>query len=299
MTSRRKFLKSSVAGAAACALPAWTGVALAQAKLPTRPIPGTADSLPVIGLGNSQAFRDGDMAASLELVRLFHERGGAYIDCAGLSRFVVAEVAKQMKATSQLFLGTYFMDEEEAAMRENIARLLEITGKSQLDLVHAYPEFAIPNWDMFRRWKDEGLTRYIGISRHNKQFYDAMMSVMETGTVDFIQVNYSPLEREAEDRILPMAMDKGIAVNINRPFINGDYFRLVRGHELPEWAAEFNAVSWAQFSLKFILAHPAVNCVLTETANPDHAIDNIGGGFGAMPDTETRERIFAHLKSLQ
>ena len=104
---------------------------------------------------------------------------------------------------------------------------------------------------------------------------------------------------EAEERILPMAMDLGVAVNINRPFINGDYFKLVSGHELPDWAAEFNAVSWAQFALKFILSHPAVNCVLTETANPDHAIDNIGAGYGLMPDDEMRERIFVHLKSLQ
>lgn len=299
MTSRRAFIKTTAAGAAALALPAWSDVVLAQAKLPTRPIPGTDDVLPVIGLGNSQVFREGDMAASLGLIRTFHERGGAYIDCMGLSRFVVSEVVKQMNAGRDLFLGTYFMDEEEPVMRENIKRILEITGKSQLDLVHAYPEFAIPNWDMFRRWKDEGLTRYIGISRHNKEYYEDMMSLMDTDTVDFIQVNYSPLEREAEERILPMAMDKGIAVNINRPFINGDYFSLVRGHELPEWASEFNAVSWAQLSLKFILSHPAVNCVLTETANPDHVLDNIGGGFGAMPDTETRERIFAHLKSLQ
>mgnify|MGYP001820856417 CR=1 FL=1 len=299
MTSRRKFLKTTAAGAAALTLPAWTDVALAQAKLPTRPIPGTDELLPVIGLGNSRVFREGDMAASLGLIRTFHERGGGYIDCMGLSRFVVSEVVKQMNAGRDLFLGTYFMDEEEPVMRENIKRILEITGKSQLDLVHAYPEFAIQNWDMFRRWKDEGLTRHIGISRHNKEYYEDMMSLMETDTVDFIQVNYSPLEREAEERILPMAMDKGIAVNINRPFINGDYFSLVRGHELPEWASEFNAVSWAQLSLKFILSHPAVNCVLTETANPDHLLDNIGGGFGAMPDTETRERIFAHLKSLQ
>ena len=95
-----------------------------------------------------------------------------------------------------------------------------------------------------------------------------------------------------------MAMDKGIAVNINRPFLNGDYFARVSGHELPEWAAEFDCESWAQFTLKFSLSHPAVNCVLTETSNPEHAIDNIGAGFGAMPDEATRERIVMHLQSL-
>ena len=183
-------------------------------------------------------------------------------------------------------------------MRGNIQRLLELSGKEQLDLVHAWPEFAVPNWDTFRKLKDEGLTKYIGISRHRSSYYEQMMKVMETDTVDFVQVNYSPFEREAEERILPMAMDKGIAVNTNRPFLNGDYFGRVSGHELPEWAAEFDCESWAQFTLKFSLSHPAVNCVLTETSNPEHAIDNIGAGFGAMPDEATRERIVTHLKSL-
>ena len=143
------------------------------------------------------------------------------------------------------------------------------------------------------------MTRYIGVARHTSEAYPAMMELMKTGSVDFIQVNYSPLETEADERMLPMAMDLGIAVNINRPFINGDYFKLVSGQALPEWAAEFNAVSWAQFALKFILSHPAVTCVLTETANPDHALDNIGAGFGGLPDPETRQRIVAHIASLR
>jgi aryl-alcohol dehydrogenase-like predicted oxidoreductase len=95
-----------------------------------------------------------------------------------------------------------------------------------------------------------------------------------------------------------MALDKGVAVSINRPFINGDFFKLVRGHELPEWAAEFDCTSWAQFSLKYILSNPAVTCVLTETANPKHALDNIGAGFGRLPDEKTRQRMVQHLKSL-
>jgi diketogulonate reductase-like aldo/keto reductase len=300
MTNRREFLKTSGAAATVLAAPAtWSEVAMAQAMLPSRPIPGTDESLPIIGLGNSSVFTSGDMAASLDVIRAFHERGGAYIDCVLVSRFVVAEVAKQMDAGDDLFLGTYFMDAEESKLREDARRILETTGKEKLDLAHAWPEFGIENWEMFRRWKAEGLTKYIGLSRHQSSYYESMMGVMETDTVDFIQVNYSPFEREAEERILPMAMDRGIAVNINRPFQNGDYFKLVRGHELPEWAAEFNATSWAQFALKFILSHPAVNCVLTETSNPDHALDNISAGFGAMPDMETRERIYAHLKSLQ
>ena len=105
---------------------------------------------------------------------------------------------------------------------------------------------------------------------------------MNTGSVDFLQVNYSLMEPEAEERVLPTAMDNGVAVTTNRPFINGEFFSLVRGRELPGWAAEFDCESWAQFSLKFILSHPAVNCVLTETANPKHAVDNLGGRDGSF-----------------
>jgi aryl-alcohol dehydrogenase-like predicted oxidoreductase len=125
-----------------------------------------------------------------------------------------------------------------------------------------------------------------------------MMKMMETGTVDFLQVNYSPLETEADQQVLPMALDKGVAVTINRPFINGEFFSRVRGHELPEWAAEFDCDSWAQFSLKFILSNPAVTCVLTETANPKHALDNIGAGFGRLPDEKTRQRMVQYLNNL-
>ncbi len=299
MTNRREFLTKSGLGATALAVPGlWSAVAAAQEMLPKRPIPGTNDSLPIIGLGNSRAFADGNLDASRELIELFRSRGGAYIDCLYDLRFTVAEAVGKLAAENSIFLGAYCMEDDEAILRGNIQRMLELSGKEQLELVHAWPEYAVPNWDTLRKLKDEGLTKYIGISRHNSSYYDEMMKVMETDTVDFVQVNYSPLENEADERILPMAMDKGIAVNINRPFLNGDYFALVSGHELPAWAAEFDCESWAQFTLKFSLSHPAVNCVLTETANPEHLIDNIGAGLGAMPDEETRERIVTHLRSL-
>ena len=124
-----------------------------------------------------------------------------------------------------------------------------------------------------------------------------MMGVMATGTMDFLQVNLSPLETEAEDRILPMAMDKGVAVTINRPFINGAYFDRVRGHDLPGWATDFDCESWAQFSLKFILSHPAVTCVLTETANPKHLVDNLGAGMGRLPDEAMRAKMLELIQS--
>jgi diketogulonate reductase-like aldo/keto reductase len=299
MHDRRSFIKRASFAASLMAAPAsWLVAAADQQTLPRRAIPGTSDSLPVIGLGNSNAFRRGDVSGSTALIKLFHQHGGAYIDCTGDSRFVVASVADSLGIAKDLFLGTYFAGDDEATMRQDISRLLAMTGKKQLDLAHSYPEFGEPNWDLFRKWKYEGLTKYIGVARHHESYYDTMMKMMATGTVDFLQVNFSPLESAAGKQVLPMALDKGVAVSINRPFINGDFFKLVRGHELPEWAAEFDCTSWAQFSLKYILSNPAVTCVLTETANPKHALDNIGAGFGRLPDEKTRQRMVQHLKSL-
>ncbi len=296
MSDRREFLRLTVAAAAGAA--AWPAIASVSAQLPRRPIPGTDDSLPIIGLGNSNAFREGDVETSTRVISTLLEHGGSYIDCGGSSRFVVGEVVNQLDAADSAFIGSYFAGADDAAARADAERLLQVSGKPQLDLMHNYPEDAVPNWDRFRAWKDEGLTRYIGVARHRKEAYPQMMEVMRTGTVDFLQVNYSLLETEAEQEILPLAMDLGVAVTINRPFINGRYFEIVRGHDLPGWAAEFDCESWAQFSLKFILSHPAVNCVLTETANPRHAEDNIGAGFGRMPDAETRARMLDHMRSI-
>lgn len=297
---RRDFIAAAVAGTTMTALA--PSLALADAgtarRLPRRPIPGGDDTLPVIGLGNSNAFREGDMQTSRRVIRTLAEHGGAYIDCAGPSRFVVAEAATGLGVADEVFIGSYFSGADEAASRAEATRLLEALGRPHLDLMHGYPEDAVPNWEAFRAWKEEGLTRYIGVARHVAEAYPAMMKLMKTGTVDFLQVNYSPLETEAEEEILPLAMDRGVAVTINRPFINGRYFDVVRGHELPGWAAEFDCDSWAQFSLKFILSHPAVTCVLTETANPKHMLDNIGAGFGRLPDDAMRQRMLEHIRSL-
>lgn len=299
MTNRREFLTALGLGAAALAAPLpWSAIASAQAKLPRRPIPGTGDTLPVIGLGNARVFADGDLPASRELIDVFHRGGGAYIDCLYDLRFVVAEAIGDLEAGDDMFIAPYCMEEDEAGLHGSIQRILDLSGKKQVDLAHAWPEFAVPNWDTLRKLKDDGLARYVGISRNNSKYFDDMMKVMETETVDFVQVNYSPLEREAEQRILPMAQDTGVAVNVNRAFLNGDYFGMVSGRELPAWAAEFDCKSWAQFALKFILSHPAVTCVIAETSNPEHAIDNMGAGFGAMPDEATRERIASYLQSL-
>jgi len=298
MTDRRVFLKAAGAAALTSVYP---GAAFAsdQSLLPSRPIPGTDEELPIIGLGNSRAFAEGDLDLSRQLIEILRSRGGRYIDTLGASRFTVAAIMQDQRLQSELFVGTYLGTVQYRNMAEELDRVRKAQGKERLDLVLTY-DFAdfLADPGKYRRLKDDGLTRFIGGARHRVEFHEAMMRLMGLDAVDFIQVNYSLLETEADERLLPMAQDKGVAILVNRPFMNGEYFDIVGGHELPEWAAEFDCSSWAQFSLKFILSHPAVNCVLTETANPAHVVDNLQAGLGRLPDEATRQKMLELVRGL-
>jgi diketogulonate reductase-like aldo/keto reductase len=147
------------------------------------------------------------------------------------------------------------------------------------------------HWPQLRAWKDAGEARYLGVTVSSAELYDRLETFLRRESPDFVHVNYSVMEPGAEERILPLARDRGLAVLTNRPFMNGAYFPRVNDHPLPAWAAEFDCTSWAQFSVKYILAHPAVTCVLTETTNPRHMEENIRVAFGRLPDERTRQRM--------
>ena len=298
MHDRREFIYSVVSAALAAAVPLKVS-ALGRLALPRRAIPGSDETLAIVGLGNARVFYESDMEMSRELIRIFLEHGGSYVDTGWDARETVGKIVRENDAHEQLFLGTYIEGEDLPSMRAEIRRLLDIQGGESLDLVQvmAVDDFSRRR-DQFAALKDEGLTRYLGVARYAERFYPPMMKLMEDDAVDFIQVNYSLMEPEAANEILPLAQETGTAVITNRPVINGDYFGLVRGQELPEWAADFDCHSWAQFSLKYILAHPAVNCVLTETSNPEHAIDNLSAGFGRLPDIDQRQRMEAVIRAL-
>lgn len=297
MTSRRDFLRSSGVVALTTALPALT-LAHDQPEIHSRPIPGTGEELPMVGLGNARIFQEGDLEATRKLIELFVSYGGSYIDTLGPSRFTVASVMQAHDLQSRLFVGTYLGTVQHDAMVEELGRVRAAQGKEILDLVLTYDfNEILAEPDKYLRLREEGLTRYIGVARHKREFHEPMMRLMEAGAVDFVQVNYSLLEPEAGDTVLPMAQDKGVAILVNRPFINGDYFDLVRGRELPGWAAEFDCESWAQFSLKFILSHPAVTCVLTETTKAEHLADNMAAGMGRLPDAAARAKMLELVQS--
>ena len=147
------------------------------------------------------------------------------------------------------------------------------------------------HWPSLRAWKDAGEARYIGVTVSEPRLHADLEAFLRRERPDFTQVNYSITERASEDRLLPLAADRGVAVLVNRPFMNGTYFKRLEGKPLPPWAAEAGCKTWAQFSLKYILANPAVTCVLTETSNPHHMEENAQTAFGALPDAATRGRM--------
>lgn len=292
MTNRREFIK--LVGSTAILAP-WAGNILSgePMQMHKRLIPGTDEYLPIVGFGNSQAFRNGDVELSRRLLEILLDRGGSYVDAGGSSALLVAGIMKEKQASDELFLGTYIRSLDAAEMRQEAKQVIDAQGDdSPLDLVlSANLEEYGANAGKFQQLKEEGIARFVGVARHRASYHQEMIRLMEAGVVDFVQVNYSMLEPEAEERLLPIAQDKGIAILVNRPFINGQYFPLVKGRELPPWAKEFDCHSWAQFSIKFIASHPAVTCVLTETSKPKHAMDNLAGGMGRMPDEKTRNKM--------
>ncbi len=168
--------------------------------------------------------------------------------------------------------------------------------RETLDLVQIFSLTDLgTQWPNLKEWQASGAARYLGVTVANGSLYEQLESFLRRERPDFVQINYSITERGAEERMLPMCHDLGVAVIVNRPFMNGEYFRRLGQRPLPEWAAGFDCESWAQFSLKYILPHPAITCVLTETSNPAHMAENARAAFGRMPDSGTRKRMKAVL----
>ena len=297
--NRREFIRDAGAVGAALSLPnAIAAQAAETARMPTRPIPSSGEPLPIVGLGNSQSFRDGDYENSRKLLDILIDNGGSFVDSWSSIQEILGRYMHEHDAKSKLFLAN---NVSAASAQDNNAAIRyakEAQGKAVLDLLQLpNPGDFDKQWRLMRDAKEEGHARYIGIAIARSSYYDMVESVINGGTADFVQLNYSMLEPESGDRLLPLARDRGVAVVVNRPFINGQYFALVRDRTLPSWAAEFDCRSWAQFSLKYILANPAVNCVLTETSKTKHAIDNLSAAFGRLPDEKTRARMLELIRS--
>ena len=305
-TTRRDFLLRMAGLGAALATPgaargstALVGdLAPAQTPLPTRPIPGTDETLPIVGFGSSKPVLEIPTEGTepvAAVIRMLLEHGGRVVDTSPRTPEIDAEFGQVLTASEfrdRLFVATKINTDGEAAGITQMRQNQRLVGRRTLDLlqVESLRDLDV-HWPNVLRWKDAGEARYIGVTVSNNARHVVFEEVMRAEPLDFVQINYSVMEPGAEDRLLPLAQDLGMAVLINRPFMNGSYFGRVSGRTLPAWAADFDCATWAQFSLKYILAHPAVTCVLTETTNPEHMADNVGAGFGRLPDEATKRRM--------
>ena len=305
--SRGDFLKtlggSGVALAASGFMPE---IAQAMAKLPTRRIPGSGERIPILGLGTSRVFNramSAEARAPLkEVIQLHFAGGGTLIDTAPMykpAETVIGDLLRELGLTQKAFVAT----KVRTAGKENGLASYDMSekllGKGSIDLMQVH---SLKDWKtqlpMIRDMKAAGRWRYIGITHSNTKKHDNVIKVMGKEKLDFIQINYSLLERNAEKRILPMAADKGMAVLINKPFVKAKMFKKVKGQKLHEWAKEFDCTRWGQFFLKFILSHPAVTAAIPATRTPKYMIDNAAAGRGRMPDAKERQKMIQLWESL-
>jgi diketogulonate reductase-like aldo/keto reductase len=293
MTSRRDFL----AALSALPLAALATPALAQEAMPARRFAAGLD-LPVIGLGSSKVVDESaknGLEPMRQVLRALVANGGRVVDTwprnpANDSRF--GEVANTPGLRERLFvtgkIDTVGKDAGLAQFRE----MQKSYGRTTIDLMQIFSLTDVDtHWPTLRALKDAGEARYIGVTVSEMRLHQALEQFVRREKPDAFQVNYSITERQAEERILPMAADLGIPVIINRPFMNGAYFRRLERTPLPSWAADFDCHSWSQFSLKYILANPAVTVVLAETTNPRHMEENARAAFGRLPDAAARQRM--------
>jgi diketogulonate reductase-like aldo/keto reductase len=295
---RRKFLKGAGAVAGLASLPLSLSAQDVQEKIATRAIPSTGEPLPVVGYGSSAIFSGDDFAAASVLLDVLRNAGGKLIDTWPAAQSTFGRYAREHAGGDQLFLATNLRSDSAESDLAAIETAKQAQGKPVLDILQlARPGDFAAQWRRMKRWKEEGHAKYIGIATARSSHYGFVESAIEGGA-DFVQINYSVLEPESGERLIPLAHDNGVAVVTNRPFVNGRYFPMVSGKTLPEWAAEFDCQSWAQFSLKWILGNPLVNCAITETSKAHHAVDNLAAGLGRFPDETTRAKMQSLIRSL-
>ena len=292
-----------LAGAALGSLPL---ASLADAEyMMSRPIPASGERLPVIGLGTYSVFDVESTPEQIdtrrEIVDLLTGAGGSVIDTSPMynrSEMVIGDIIASGSPRDDLFIATKVWTDGRDAGIEQMMQSAKLMKTDVIDLmqVHNLRDTAT-HIRSIRDLQEEGKIRYSGLTHYRADAHDALERAVRDYRPQFLQINYSLSEREADRRLLPMAQDLGVAVIVNRPYQAGRLFGAVRGRSLPQWALEF-AASWGQFFLKFILSHPAVTCVIPATNKPHHMRDNVEAGFGELPDAATRERMVALITEL-
>jgi aryl-alcohol dehydrogenase-like predicted oxidoreductase len=263
----------------------------------TRSIPSSGEEIPAVGLGSARTFSVGppnpQWVRLSDVLELFYEMGGRFFDTApsyGTSERVAGQLLQELKIQNDFFFATKISTGggREAGLGQ-VEGSHRSWGRETIDLnqVHNLQDVDI-HLRTIRQAKEEGRTRYVGVTTSFPRQYQQMEQVLRNEALDFVQLNYSLGERGAAERLIPLAQDLGIAVVANEPYNVGRLFAVVGGRDLPDWAAEFDCQSWGQFFLKYILANPAVTVVIPATSDPEHLVDNMSAGVGRLPDERTR-----------
>ncbi|MFA9460468.1 aldo/keto reductase [Thiohalorhabdus methylotrophus] len=302
--TRRTALKL-MAAAGGLALSGGAPAVRAEKSLRTREIPASGESIPVVGLGTARTFDVGpgeaERAPLYRVLEEFFAAGGRVIDTSpmyGTAETVVGDLLTEMKHPEVFYATKVWTRGERSGIRQ-MERSAERMRTEVIDLMQVHN---LVDWrthlETLERWKAEGRIRYLGITHYVNSAFDELARIMKQRDLDFVQLPYNLANREAADRLLPLAADRGIAVLVNEPFETGALFGQVGDMEVPPWAREFGAETWAQFFLKFILARPEVTCVIPATSDPQHMADDMRAGMGALPDAQQQERMVKLWESL-
>ena len=311
MTTRRECLQR-LAGAGGLLALAPRTVLAAEARLITRAIPSTGEHLPIVGLGSSATFsqvaRSEDVAALRAVLQQMTDLGGTVFDTApgyGASEEVAGRIVQDLGIEKKLFWATKLnvarrgSEADPGAAREQLETSFRRIGKPVIDLVQVHNMGDIrTQLPILREYKEKGRIRYIGVTTTFDSQYAELVQTMRNEPIDFIGTDYAIDERHAEETILPLARDKGIAVLVYAPFGRTRLWQRVKGRQVPDWAGEFGAKTWAQFFLKFVASHPAVTAVTPATSRPANMADNMGAAVGLLPDAAMRKRMIQLVEEL-
>ncbi len=304
--SRRSLFKQLALAGLSVTLPG-TARGLDAAGLITRPIPVSGQQIPVIGMGSHITFNVGDdQQARLdraEVLRTFFDRGGQLVDSSpmyGSSEEVLGFCIEQLGARARpLFSATKVWTRGKEAGLEEIVASHELWGLKRFNLnqVHNLVDWQTQLETLLQMQADGGL-QYVGITTSHGRRHRDLEDIMRTQPIDFVQLSYHIHNRDVEARLLPLALEKGIAVIANRPFMKGRLFDRYQQQELPKWCREIDCANWAQFFLKFVVSHPAVTCAIPATSRVDHMVENMGACYGRLPGPQLRKKMIQHISSL-
>jgi aryl-alcohol dehydrogenase-like predicted oxidoreductase len=312
--SRREWIALTAGAGAAAAFGSWAddGLLAQPRQLITRAIPSTGERLPVVGLGSSATFsqvaRAEDISALREVLRTLIAEGGTIFDTApgyGASEEVAGRLANELGIVDKLFWATKVNaarqngSADPAAARAQIETSFARIKKPKIDLIQVHNLGDVPTQlAILKELKQQGRVRYIGVTTTFDQQYDEIIAIMRREPLDFVGVDYAVDGREVEQTILPLARDRGIGVLAYAPFGRTRLFRRVGDRPLPDWAKEFDATTWAQFFLKFVVGHPAVTAAMPATSQAKNMSDNLGGATGRLPDEAMRKRMASFIDAL-